>query len=142
MAKHSVGIIVFDGENVLLVKNTSESAYKEGIYGAPAGRPEPGEDEKSAAVRELSEETGLNTTENDLTEFPDNLYSAILDRKEGKVEYSIRFFLAKKYDGTLKESKETVPLWYPISNLDSIKLLPNVKHGIESAQKWLNQTNA
>jgi ADP-ribose pyrophosphatase YjhB (NUDIX family) len=54
----TVGVIVFDNDNVLLVRSGKASAHVTGSYGLPAGRIEPGEDEVSAARRELQEKTG------------------------------------------------------------------------------------
>jgi 8-oxo-dGTP diphosphatase len=136
MPKHSVGLIVFNNnDEVLLVKNTSKSGYAKEIYGAPAGRPEEGESEKQAAVREFREETGLVTTEESLSEFSDNYYVAVLDRKEGRVEYSIRFFIVNNYSGELMASEETIPEWIKISELENMTLVANVKKAIEAAQK-------
>ncbi|MEJ0021128.1 MAG: NUDIX hydrolase [Candidatus Doudnabacteria bacterium] len=138
MSKHSVGMIVLAGDKVLLVKNTEKSGYAHEIYGAPAGRLEEDENEKQAALRELKEETGLNTTEDSLEEFENNFYVAELDRKEGKVEYSIRFFLVKQYQGELKSSEETIPEWVPIDQLKEMTLVVNVKEAIDAAIKFLN----
>lgn len=136
--KHSVGLIVLEGNKVLLVKNTEASGYSHEIYGAPAGRLEEGETEKQAAVREFQEETGLRTTEADISEFPNNFYSAVLDRKEGPVEYSIRFFKVNNYGGELKASEQTIPEWFDLEKIKEMELVANVKEAIEAASKFIH----
>lgn len=138
MIKHSVGLIVFDKDKVLLVKNTSKSGYAYEIYGAPAGRLEEGETEKQAAVREFHEETGLNTTEDDLEDFENNFYMAELDRKEGKQEYSIKFFRVKQFNGELKASDATIPEWVQLDRIKEMTLVANVKEAIEAAFKSIH----
>ena len=118
----------------MLVKNTLKSGYAKEIYGAPAGRLEKGETEKQAAVRELKEETGLEITESDLSEFNNNFYTAILDRKEGLVEYSIKFYRVENYSGELKASEETIPVWVDIDKLGSLELIANVQEAVEAAK--------
>jgi 8-oxo-dGTP diphosphatase len=136
--KHSVGLILVEGDNVLLVKNTEKSGYSHEIYGAPAGRLEEGETEKQAAVREFFEETGLSTTEADISEFPNNFYTAVLERKEGPVEYSIRFFKVDKYSGELRPSEEAVPEWVPLERLKEMTLVANVREAVEASMKMIH----
>ncbi|GEM_PF-704349 len=138
---HSVGVILIEGDKVLLVKHSSGSAYTREVYGAPAGRIDPNETEKQAAVREFHEETGLTTSEEELQEFENNYYSAELDRKNGKETWSIRFFRAERYQGELKPSEEGTPEWIRIENLKQMDVLPNVIEGIEASQReWTKVT--
>jgi len=136
--RHSVGLILVEGDNVLLVKNTNKSGYSHEIYGAPAGRLEEGETEKQAAVREFFEETGLSTSEADISEFPNNFYSAVLERKNGPEEWSIKFFKVDKYTGELKPSEEAIPEWVPLERLKEMTLVANVKEAIEASMKMIH----
>ena len=51
-----VGVICFRGEDVLLIERGT--APRKGEWSIPGGRIEPGESERAAALRELTEETG------------------------------------------------------------------------------------
>lgn len=137
MPKDSVGLILVEGNKVLLVKNTEHSGYGREIYGAPAGRIEENETKKQAAVREFFEETGLSTTEDDLEEFENNSYVAEIDRKEGKQEYSITFFRVKKYLGELRASLETIPEWVDLDKAREMTLVANVKEAIEASLRLI-----
>jgi 8-oxo-dGTP diphosphatase len=53
-----VGGVVHDGEGRLLVVRRGRSPHA-GLWSIPGGRVEPGEDDATAVVRELAEETGL-----------------------------------------------------------------------------------
>ncbi len=129
-----VGIIIIKDNKVLLVKHGDAASQLTGIYGFPAGRIEKDEEEKKAAVRELFEETGLRTEEEDLVVYPQNRYTANLKRKNGIVPSRYRVFYCKRYHGTLRATSETEPEWVAIKDIDQLNLLPNVSNAIED---WL-----
>lgn len=137
MLRASVGIIVFNGGKVLLVKNLASSSHAKEIHGLPAGKVDPGETEVHAAMRELREETGLITTEADLHEFPNNYYIASIALKDGVSEWGFRVFLCKRYSGEIQSSRDTAPEWVTIQDLDNYTLLPNVKVAILEGLKNL-----
>ena len=62
--EHSGGacVLYVEKDSVLLVRQY-RYAYGESIYEIPAGKLEPGEDPKNAAVRELEEEAGIKAKE-------------------------------------------------------------------------------
>ena len=78
----TVGVLVFneDSKKVLLVKHSQFAQNPEGIYGFPAGQIELGESPKEAAVRELLQETGLRTVEDNLEQFDNNFFGAYILR--------------------------------------------------------------
>lgn len=55
-----VGVICFRGDEVLLIRRANPP--RAGEWSLPGGRIEPGESERTAALRELSEETGVSAT--------------------------------------------------------------------------------
>jgi ADP-ribose pyrophosphatase YjhB (NUDIX family) len=139
MTKLTVGIIVVEGNKVLLVRNEKNSGYNDLAYGLPAGRVEENESEITAAARELKEETGLTASEKDLKEFPGNLFFAKLKNRqsaqEREIEYQWRVYFCEKYSGEISPSTETTPEWIELEKLDSLNLIVNVKEAIERGIK-------
>lgn len=133
----SIGILIIKENKALLVKHGSRATHLTGVYGLPAGKMEE-RGEKEAAVKELREETGLVTTVDSLTEFPNNEYSADIETKSGEIiRYPWKVFLCKGYSGYLQGSEETTPEWVEISKLTDYNLLPNVNNAIQAGMKFL-----
>lgn len=76
-AKPCGGVLVVDGEQVLLVKRTNPPAV--GSWSLPAGFLEVDEPPELAAARELQEETGVSVSSGDLELFETNL----IDHEDG-----------------------------------------------------------
>lgn len=131
----SIGVVLFneDKSKVLLVKHKESAQHLTGVYGFASGRYNPDEEKDiQAAIRELNEETGLTTTEKDLTRIPTIYYSNI-KRKSGIVSFSFVVFLCHKYSGSLSSEYETIPEWVDIKDLDNYQLLPNIKEIVQEA---------
>jgi ADP-ribose pyrophosphatase YjhB (NUDIX family) len=141
----SVGILILQKDQVLLVRHESGSGYADHVYGLPSGRLKQEEKEITAAIRELREETGLVTSENNLIEFPNNYYTAQLanrkDPKERQIEYGWRVFLCKNFSGKLTPSKETTPEWVNLNDLSTKYLIVNVQNAIEAGIKFIQQNS-
>jgi 8-oxo-dGTP diphosphatase len=133
----TVGIVVIQGNKVLLVREGEQSAHLTGFYNTPAGRIEEGETPVAAAVRELKEETGLITDEKYLVELP-RKYTADIKRKSGEV---VRFyrtvFACTKFTGSLKSAEDVEPEWVEIEKVSNLQLLPNIEDMIKEAQKYV-----
>ncbi|MBI2594694.1 MAG: NUDIX hydrolase, partial [Candidatus Colwellbacteria bacterium] len=65
----TVAALVLRDDKVLLVRHKEGAAHLTDTYGLPSGRIGDGESEKEAALRELKEETGLQATLQDISEF-------------------------------------------------------------------------
>jgi 8-oxo-dGTP pyrophosphatase MutT (NUDIX family) len=132
--------LVFHEKDVLLVTSGVASGHITGTKGLPSGRVDEGETEAEAAARELFEETGLSTHEEDLSEFEGNFFQADIPRKDGTTKrYNWRVFEVKAYEGELRATEETIPEWVAIENIEQLdkegKLLPNIKNAIDNALK-------
>jgi len=131
----TAGILVFANDNVLLVRHGESAGHLNDTYDIPAGRLEPDESSTEAAIRELFEETGLQTTVNNLIKVPEK-YTATIERKDGSIKnYNLDTFVCIDWSGELKANNETTPEWINIADLEKIKLLPNVKKMILDALK-------
>ncbi len=132
---HTAGVVVFDGDKVLLVRHEAESRQQLGMHGLPAGRIEKGESAVETARRELAEEVGLRCEEKDLEPLHE-IPADVLQLKEGPRYCTFAVFLAKKYSGEVqKKEKKVTPAWIEIAALDVIKMLPNVHWAILECQK-------
>jgi mutator protein MutT len=132
----TVGVLIIQDGKVLLVRHGEAAGHITGKCGLPSGRIEKGETELSVAIRELHEETGLKTSQENLVLLP-HKYQATIKRKDGKNTFSLKVFLCKKYEGNLKKSIETTPEWANISDLEKLNLLPNIKKAIDDALAFL-----
>ena len=83
----SCGCIVFDGEKILLVKQT------QGHWGIPKGHVEENETEHETAIREVKEETNI-----DVEIEGDNRYTENYVTDKG-VQKEVVYFIAKKVGG-------------------------------------------
>lgn len=133
----TVGVIILRDDKVLLVREGEKSAHRTGVYNTPAGRIDANETPMQAAVRELEEESGLQSTEHDLHELP-KTYVADIVRKSGEtVRFHHTVFVCTKFKGDLKATDETVPEWVKIDELDNYTLLPNIRDMVIEGKKYL-----
>ncbi len=128
----TAGIIIFKDSKILLVKHSGESSHMDGKYGIPAGRVNDSESEIDAAIRELSEETGLKADKDKLIIIP-KTYAADIQRKDGTKRFSLKVFLCTDFSGIIRSSDETVPEWIKIKDIKRLDLLPNVEKIIEDS---------
>jgi 8-oxo-dGTP diphosphatase len=130
----TAGIIVFNGEEVLVVRHTEGALHLTGSIGFPGGRIEGEETPVQAAIRELKEETGLEALENDLVQLP-TVYQSTLVGKEGPKDFTWTVYVCRNYSGTLTPGNETVPFWMRREEVAKASTLPNVKEVLEEAAR-------
>jgi mutator protein MutT len=131
----TVGVVIFDPkfEKVLLVKHLAKAEHESEKYGIPAGRLSDNETLAENAARELKEETGLETTVENLEKLPFT-YEADIPRKDGSIKhFRLQTFLCNNFSGELKGNEENEPVWVKVSELTELNLLPNVQKVIEDA---------
>jgi 8-oxo-dGTP diphosphatase len=110
-------------DDILLMKiNKRESSWF-GYYNGLGGHIEKGEDVLSAARREVFEESGLNAR---------NLTLAGMGIVDAELNIGVGLYIVK---GEVEEkqttsSKEGLPEWIPIKQLDEWKILPDTKEFI------------
>jgi len=133
----TVGIVLIKANKILLVREGEKSGHITGMYNTPAGRIEKNETPLQAAIRELEEETGLQTKETDLFELPKK-YEADIPRKNGEVlHFYHTVFICKSFTGELKSSDDVQPEWVEIDHISNYNLLPNVADMIDEGRKYL-----
>jgi 8-oxo-dGTP diphosphatase len=76
-----VGAVMFDGDQVLLVKRAHEPL--KGQWSLPGGAVEVGETLEAAVIREVAEETGLEVRVGPIVEVLDRIHLA----EDGRVEF-------------------------------------------------------
>lgn len=136
----TAAVITFQDQQVLLVRHGTKATQLTDTYGFPGGTIEPEESGIDCAFREFTEETGLLTSLENLLEFPGNTYSAKIEKKDGsRHTYPLKVFLCSKFEGKLKTSGETTPVWINTNQLDSLNLLPNVKNAVTAGLKFINK---
>src|SRR5258708_5941079 len=98
MSIHTVGVVVFRENRVLLVRHGEKAKQRTGVCGLPSGHPEGEETETQAAARELREETGLVVGKGNLFTLvlP---FQATVETKTGPVDYTWKVFLATDVTG-------------------------------------------
>ena len=132
----SVGVIVFQGSNVLLVQKRNHPRQ---AYQLPGGQIEQGESVKEAALRELLETTGLKGDPTQVTVLPDE-WSARIEKTYGVKIFSFKCVICKVYTGGIHENESAIPVWVEQSKLGELNLVPNTLMAIEAAARTLGAT--
>jgi len=119
----AVGVVLYEGDSVLLVRHTEEARLPTGSYGFPAGRFDSKRDDslEDAAVRELEEESGLVTEVEYLCKLPEK--RSRLKMKDGSEEFVFYPFLCVHSWGELRSSNENVPEFVALNDLDKIVVI-------------------
>lgn len=105
------------GNQVLL--GLKQRGFGAGRVVAPGGKIEPGESPAEAAVRELGEETGLDTKEATL-EAAARVFFRFPSRPLSDMDCTV--FITRDFTGMAVASDELVPAWYPVGHLPLAKM--------------------
>lgn len=131
------GVVCLHGDAVLLLEPGPASQHQEQVWGLPAGRVEPGETPRQAAVRELAEEAGIVLAPERLIELPQR-YRAQLQRRDGHqllMEWVV--FAADQVTEPPYPTPEGLPHWVAFSALGGMNLQQNVAAAIAQARQAL-----
>jgi len=135
----TAGVVIIDGDRVLLIEHGEGAGHITGAWGIPAGEIDDGETARTAAARELLEETGLRVDAHALVELP-TLWEARIARKTGSAQFSLRAFATDHYEGELVSSDEGSPTWIPLDEVAGLQpLLGNTADIVEEARHVLRR---
>ena len=115
--------------NGILVKNNKilcVQMKKNGFYCLPGGHIEIGEDSKNAVIREIKEETGINTKVVRLISITENFFT----RKNGKKIHEISFYYILEPENEISIKKDE----YDIVEIDKGEKM-------EHHFKWIDRAN-
>ena len=122
-------IAVFnDKKEILIIKRSDKADSFPGCWGLPGGKIEKNETPEQAAVRELKEETGLKTNEDDL------YYLYTIHRESNK---EIVCFVAEDYEGKIILNEESSDYkWLDPQDLTSINMIPTPGVFLRLLEMW------
>lgn len=106
MKRTTLCFLVKEGEVLLAMKKRGFGAGK---WNGIGGKVEAGEDIKTAAVREIGEEIGVNVLP-DALEYSGNLTFSFND--DARWNQRVSVFLVHRWEGEARETEEMRPSWY------------------------------
>jgi mutator protein MutT len=130
-----VGAVVFDGDQVVLVRRGSPPSY--GTWSLPGGAVEVGETLQEAIVREVAEEIGLEVTAEEIVAVLERIF---LD-PAGKVQYHYVLvdFLCRSARGRLRASGDALACArVPFESLADYSLTRETQEVIQRARDFLD----
>lgn len=118
-----VGAVVHDDAGrLLLVLRANPPA--QGTWSLPGGRVEPGEDEETAVVREVLEETGLRV-------LPDRVVGMVERAAPSGGVYVITDLACRVVGGTLAPSDDAADArWFTAAELAAVATSPGLLHAL------------
>lgn len=127
----AVGVVCFRGEEVLLIRRGTPP--REGQWSLPGGRIEPGEPVRTAALRELREETSVEAELVDLVDVVD----AIFENKAGDLitrHYVLIDYVAQWRSGAPKAGDDAADArFFHLSDLASMGMWDETLRVIDAA---------
>lgn len=127
----AVGVVCFRGDEVLLIRRGTPP--RQGQWSLPGGRIEPGEPVRTAALRELKEETSVEAELVDLVDVVD----AIFENKAGDLitrHYVLIDYVAQWRSGTPKAGDDAADArFFHLSDLASMGMWDETLRVIDAA---------
>jgi len=116
--KH-VTLVFLRRENQILLA-MKKRGFGAGMWNAPGGKAEPGEDMLHAAIRECQEEIGVTPSQPRLAGKITFFMPEDID-----FEHDCHIYVTDKWDGEPLESEEMRPKWFDIANIPYGKMWPS-----------------
>lgn len=124
-----VGVICFRGGDVLLIRRANPP--RAGEWSLPGGRIEPGETERQAALRELSEETGVSATLGDKV--------AVIDADFEGFSYRLHDYAAQWTSGQPKGADDALDARFvPVADIGRLGMWLKTNAVIRDAYAAIN----
>ena len=126
---------------VLLIMK--KKGFGQGHWNGPGGKVKPGETPEQAAIREVAEETGYQTSNlNNLG------YIEFIWEHKPENNQVCHIFITKNFTGQMQESEEARPQWWDIDKIpldkmwpDDIYWLPAALQGKETKYRFFFDEN-
>lgn len=115
---HIAAAIIMDGKGRLLLVRKRNTAY----FMQPGGKVEPGEDVKTALIRELREELNLEVTTEELAPFGE--FTDIAANEPGHLLHACMFSIEKCLQVVRPAAEIEEILWLSPSDISSKQLAP------------------
>lgn len=133
MIQTTLCLILKDNPTSEILLGLKKRGFGKGNYCGFGGKIKATESIKTAAIRELYEESGLITTPDALEPFG-SLTFHFPTKPDWDLQVSL--FTAQHWDGFPRETEEMLPVWFPVSQIpfkemwaDAIHWLPIVLNG-------------
>ena len=124
MRQATLFLLIDKHDNKILL-GMKKKGFGAGKFNGFGGKVEAGEDVKSAAIRELREESSI------LVEPQDTIKVAELDflfPHQEDWNQTVHIFVSHRWNGNPVESDEMVPKWFSLSEIPFDKMWPDDKH--------------
>ena len=110
---------ILKNDQVLLIRK--KRGIGAGKINGPGGKVDPGENHLDAAVRETREEVGVTPLNLDLR-------GELRFHFAGGQTVHCLIYVSHDYTGTLCETEEAIPLWYPVADLPYPEMWSDDQH--------------
>ena len=139
----SARAIIFDNNNILLIKRVGSKFVDNGeYYVLPGGGIEPGETAHQAIVREIREESGLTVSAGELLFVQDIQPDGTIHNPIAHMSMVFRCELTNSNKLTEPEIPDndpeglySQPVWFPIQQLHTVNFLPRIAENIQNYYK-------
>jgi 8-oxo-dGTP pyrophosphatase MutT (NUDIX family) len=121
-------LVVLEGKEQQILLGMKKRGFGKGRYNGFGGKPKPGESVEQAAIRELVEESGVRTTQQDIKKAGEITFRFPHIPSEKDWDQVVHIYLVQRWDGEPKESEEMRPEWFSIDRIPYAKMWDDDKY--------------